>query len=56
MIALGAHRPREATSASVPDHHTPTMRSILKPMAAASLTATWFITPQPQKKIQSGLA
>ena len=30
--------------------------SILKPMAAASFTATWFITPQPDMKIQSGLS
>jgi hypothetical protein len=25
------------------------------PWPAASLTATWFMTPQPEMKIQSGL-
>src|ERR1041384_2330835 len=42
------------TSASLADHQLPMKWSILKPIADASFTATWFITPQPDMKIQSG--
>ena len=51
-----APSPAGTTSESFADHQLPMKWSILKPMAAASLTATWFITPQPDMKIQSGFS
>ena len=51
-----APSPAGTTSESLADHQLPMKWSILKPMAAASFTATWFITPQPDMKIQSGLS
>jgi hypothetical protein len=51
-----APAPAGTTSESLADHQLPMMRSILMPAAAASFTATWFITPQPERKIQSGFS
>jgi hypothetical protein len=43
-----AASPAGTTSASLPVHQFPTTWSIFMPWAAASFTATWFITPQPE--------
>jgi hypothetical protein len=42
-----APSPAGITSASLADHQLPMKWSIGKLIAAASFTATWFITPQP---------